>query len=142
MAPYSLWHVYCPISVQSGPVFEVFSMRSMDGGGLPSNWEVEERHWKAIWAIKEPEKMNIVLWRFAHDCLPSGFQLRHRNIPANPGCIHCGKEESVEHCLIFCQFSTEVWREVKDQYNIHLCRTNFRSPKQWLFEFIDRASPQ
>jgi hypothetical protein len=56
--------------------------------------------------------------------------------------VHCGREESVEHCLLFCQFASEVWSHVKKCFDIHLCRRNFRSPKQWLFDFIDRASMQ
>jgi hypothetical protein len=121
---------------------DFFLRHSMIGHGLPLNFESEVKHWKAIWAIKAPNKMNIVLWRFAHDCLPSGLQLRRRNIPTNPACVHCGREESVEHCLLFCQFASEVWSHVKKCFDIHLCRRNFRSPKQWLFGFIDRASMQ
>uniref|UniRef100_A0A8R7P8F8 Reverse transcriptase zinc-binding domain-containing protein n=1 Tax=Triticum urartu TaxID=4572 RepID=A0A8R7P8F8_TRIUA len=121
---------------------DFFLSHSKNGRGLSSSKEVEEKYWKAIWAIKAPNKMNIVLWRFAHNCLPSGLQLRHRNIPTNPACVHCGRDESIEHCLLFCQFASEVWNKVKKRFYIHLCRKNFHSTKQWLFDFIDRASPE
>jgi hypothetical protein len=42
----------------------------------------------------------------------------------------------------FCQFASEIWRQVKKRFDIHLDRENFRSPKQWLFDFIDRISPE
>jgi hypothetical protein len=121
---------------------DFFSTQSTAGRGLPSNLEIGEKYWKAIWAIKAPKKMNIVLWRFAHDCLPSGIQLRHRNIRANYACVHCGGDESIQHCLLFCQFASEIWSQVKKHFDIHLYRGNFWSPKQWPFDFIDRASPE
>jgi hypothetical protein len=34
---------------------DFFSTQSMAGRGLPSNLEIEEKYWKAIWAIKAPK---------------------------------------------------------------------------------------
>jgi hypothetical protein len=55
--------------------------RSKSGLGQCSSWLGEEKLWKALWRVKVPNKMKIVLWRLAHDCLPSGDQLRRRQIP-------------------------------------------------------------
>lgn len=63
-----------------------------------------------------------------------------RHIPTSAGCIYCGREESIEHALLFCQFAREVWKEVKLKANIQLCRKSFTSPKTWLYEFMLRAS--
>jgi hypothetical protein len=84
--------------------------------------------------------MKITLWRFTHDCLPSGHQLQHRQVPASPLCIHCSAEERVEHALLFCPFAREVWSVVKDIFSVELDRKRFISPKQWLFEFLERSS--
>ena len=45
--------------------------------------------------------MKVVLWRFAHDCLPSGAQLQRRHIPDSASCCFCGRLESVEHATLF-----------------------------------------
>jgi hypothetical protein len=87
----------------------------------------EERNWKMIWKINAPGKMKIHLWRFAHDCLPSGVQLRRRHVPASDACIFCGRDEDVEHAFLQCQFAMEVWRTVKQSFNIQLVRRDFMS---------------
>jgi ribonuclease HI len=84
--------------------------------------------------------MKIHLWRFVHDCLPSGVQLVRRHVPADGSCIFCGKEENIEHVLLFCQFARATWREIKQRVPMHLNRKNFATCKQWLFEFLGRAS--
>ena len=95
--------------------------------------------WKALWAIKAPGKMLITLWRFAHDCLPSGRQLQKRHIPASPLCIHCSKEEPIEHALLFCPYARAVWSGIKQFYDIQLNRRGFNSPKTWIFDFLARG---
>jgi hypothetical protein len=96
----------------------------------------EEKHWKSIWKINAPGKMKIHLWRFAHDCLPSGVQLQRRQIPTSDACIFCGKVEDIEHSMLFCQFAQEVWRGVKATYCINLQRHQFLS----LFDFLAYTS--
>ncbi|KAK1684471.1 hypothetical protein QYE76_045319 [Lolium multiflorum] len=69
-----------------------------------------EKSWKALWAIKAPGKMHITLWRFAHNCLPSGQQL------------------------------LRLWDGVKERFGIQLGRKCFSTPKKWLFDFLARCS--
>jgi hypothetical protein len=52
--------------------------------------------WKRLWGIKAPPKMRIILWRFVHDCLPTGQQLRIRNISVDDQCCHCGRDETLD----------------------------------------------
>jgi hypothetical protein len=52
------------------------------GGGMPSDFSDESSLWKKLWKSKAPGKMKITVWRFAHDCLPSGYQLLRRRVPA------------------------------------------------------------
>jgi hypothetical protein len=66
------------------------------GRGLSSRLEQEEKGWKKIWAVHAPQKMKIVLWRLAHDCLPTGYQLCRRHIPTSDSCIFCNRMEKVE----------------------------------------------
>jgi hypothetical protein len=114
--------------------------RSRQGGGMSSASVNEETQWKTIWKINAPGKMKIHLWRFAHDCLPSGVQLRRRQIPISDSCGFCGWEEDIEHAMLLCKFAQEVWRTVKATFNIQLQRHHFMSPKQWLFEFLANAT--
>ena len=45
--------------------------RPLSGSGN-SDVEGQAKEWKSIWSIISPNKMEIVLWRMAHDCLPTG----------------------------------------------------------------------
>ena len=76
----------------------------------------------------------------AHDCLPTGHQLQHRNIPAAGHCIFCGRLERVEHLFLLCPFAGAVWSLVKDHYPIRLCRKDLVSAKQWSFYLLSRES--
>jgi ribonuclease HI len=107
---------------------------------MSSGTEGDSKLWKSLWAIKAPGKMKITFWRFAHDCLPSGHQLQKRQIPACPNCIFCGRHESVEHSLLFCQFAREVWEVVRADHPINLQRKHFISTRVWTLDFLDRCS--
>jgi ribonuclease HI len=74
--------------------------------------------------------MKIVLWRWAHNCLPTGQHLKKRNIPAYDLCFHCGREETTEHT---CQYVAEIWRELKKRCGLKRLLKPFVSPRQWIF---------
>jgi hypothetical protein len=116
--------------------------RSGRGRGMSSGEAVESKDWKALWAIRAPGKMKITLWRFIHDCLPSGYQLVHRHVPISPSCIHCFVDESVEHAMLLCPFAHEVWDGVKSVHPVELNRRDFANPKQWTFDFLRRCTDQ
>lgn len=113
---------------------------SSNGRGLPSVLDETVKKWKALWKIKAPGKMKINLWRAAHDCLPTGFQLRRRHIPAMEGCIFCNRDDPIEHVLLFCPFASAVWDEVRKSFNLQLGRAALSNMKQWIFDFISRGS--
>jgi hypothetical protein len=73
---------------------------SAQGIGETSDQDQNAKGWKKLWSIKAPPKMLIPLWRFAHDCLPMGQQLKYRKIPMSEFCPHCGREENVYHAFI------------------------------------------
>jgi ribonuclease HI len=113
--------------------------RSSSGSGTCSDSGEEAKSWKKLWGIAAPGKMLITLWRFAHDCLPTAAQLRRRKIPSREDCVFCNREECVEHTFLFCQYTREVWQELKKSYPVQLRRRNFPSPKEWIFDFLDRT---
>jgi hypothetical protein len=93
-----------------------FVDRSRQGRGMSSVSVDEEKQWKSIWKIKAPGKMKIHLWRFAHDCLPSGVQLQRRQVPANDTCIFCGREEGSVAASSVCQGGVALC-QAKIQYS-------------------------
>ena len=103
--------------------------RSRSGQGSSSTMDEDAKRWKTLWSTKAPGKMNITLWRFAHDCLPCGHQLQKRKIPARDVCVFCNQHETIGHALLFCQFADEVWRQVRAEFPIQLQRRSFRSPR-------------
>jgi hypothetical protein len=107
---------------------------------MSSDDGAEEKSWKVLWVIQAPGKMHITLWRFAHNCLPSGQQLLRRQVSGSSSCIHCSVDESVEHALLFCPFARAVWDGVKERVGIQLGRKCFSTPKKWLFKFLARCS--
>jgi hypothetical protein len=101
---------------------------------LYSTYNEDEKASKAIWKINAPNNMKIDVWRFAHDCLPSGFQLTHRHILICDSCVFCGREETMQHSLLLCQHAQKLWWS-----GIRLHRTDFMSTKSWLFEFLSET---
>ena len=100
---------------------------SNKGMGLSSNFSSQEKDWRLLWSIKAPGKMKVVLWRFARDCLPSGEQLKRRQVPNSEHCCFCARSESVEHALLFCPHARDVWDIIKEEYNFSLHRGTFLS---------------
>jgi hypothetical protein len=104
--PHSRFGVYTARSAYHLTKLESFLVaRSTKGRGMVSDSASDERLWKSLWKITCPGKMHITLWRFAHNCLPSGEQLQRRHIPASYAWIHCSVHESVEHPFLFCPFA-------------------------------------
>jgi hypothetical protein len=114
--------------------------RSNIGKGASSNQVTMEKAWKKLWAINCPYKMKVVLWRMAHNCLPTGTQLQVRSIPTRYDCYLCNRVEDVEHCFLQCQYVKEIWKDLKKEYGISLNLQNFSHIRQWLMDWILEAS--
>ena len=112
---------------------EVHLKASATGKRESSDQLCNAKEWKRLWSIKAPPKMKIVLWRFAHNCLPTGQQLRLRNIPAYDLCCHCGRYESIEPAFLTCQYVAEVWRQLRRRCGFRKLLKSFISPRQWIF---------
>ena len=108
-----------------------------NGRGETSNQNETSKCWRRLWAIQAPPKMKIVLWRIVHNCLPTGTQLKQRNILTFDACCFCGREETVEHVFFMCQYASEVWRQVRKCFAINYKPHVFI--RQWLFDFLDGA---
>jgi len=109
---------------------------SVRGRGESSDQVGTAKEWKSMWSIKVTPKIKIVLWRLAHNCLPTGQQLRKRNIPAYDLCCHYGRDETTEHAFLTCQYVAESWRELKKRCGLKKLLKPFVSPRQWIFDVL------
>jgi hypothetical protein len=121
---------------------EFHKFRSSSKTGRSSNSEEDAILWKKLWAITAPGKMKFTLWRFAHDCLPSGKQLVHRHIPAVDACVFCGRPEPAAHTFRFCPYAQDVWSQLNQSYTVKLRKKRFVNPKAWIFDFLSKSSKQ
>lgn len=84
--------------------------------------------------------MKIILWRMAHNYLPTDDKLRKRTILTRYACFFCNRVETVEHCFFFCCYAKEIWAELKRYFHILLNLKGFINIRQWLLEWINAAS--
>jgi hypothetical protein len=84
--------------------------------------------------------MKIILWRMAHDCLPTGTQLKCRHVSNSNACYFCGREETVEHAIFMCPYANEVWRQIRKSFLLNWKPQVFVNIKQCLFDFLDEAN--
>jgi hypothetical protein len=132
--------ITCSLTIASTQNFHTkFSKRCAAGHGGSSELEEHSKRWKSIWEIQSLGKMKIVVWRMAHDCLPTGYQLRHRNIPADDQCVFCGRSERVEHLFLTCPFAQAVWDAVRMQILLKFNRSSVGNMQQCLFDFLAKA---
>jgi hypothetical protein len=116
-----------------GPQPTFFSRRATAGHGRNSDGAGQAKEWKSIWSVQAPNKM-------AHDCLPTGFQLQRRHMPADEACVFCNKSELVEHLFLMCPFAHAVWYTIKEIYPVKINRNSMSNMKQWLFDYLGKAS--
>jgi hypothetical protein len=113
---------------------------SAHGKAEPSNQKQVVKEWKTLWSITAPPKMLIVLWRFAHDCLTTGQQLKHRKIQTSELCPYCGKDENLYHAFIGCHYVADIWKEIKRRCGLQLSKVWMGLPRNWLFEYLSSCT--
>lgn len=56
--------------------------------------------WDSIWALKEPTRLNFMLWQVCHNALPVGLVLQAHHMDVDGACRVCGVTgEDVLHVL-------------------------------------------
>lgn len=71
---------------------------------------IAESIWKEIWGLPIPQKIKFFLWKCCHNVLPVKENLRKKRLTASAVCPLCEMEdESVEHALLFCDWTRAVW---------------------------------
>jgi hypothetical protein len=52
--------------------------------------------------------MKITAWRFALTVSQAAINFMVRHIPAEGACFLCGRQERIQHTILFSQFAREV----------------------------------
>lgn len=66
--------------------------------------------WQQVWKTKCNPRFAIWLWRCLRDKLPTGSNLRRKNIHLQPLCGFCiNREETLSHLLFQCPFFRHSW---------------------------------
>ncbi|XP_062233794.1 uncharacterized protein LOC133930997 [Phragmites australis] len=106
-------------------VSRFWSDRSRNVSGASSGHNISKIGWKKLWAVQCRNKMKVILWLLAHDCLPSGAQLQHRSIPGSYACYFCNRFEQIEHTMLLCPFARDVWKEINACFAVRLKLKSF-----------------
>ncbi|MCH92943.1 F-box family protein, partial [Trifolium medium] len=110
-----VWHW----SLEDGGMFSVRSVYRFLGSVFslePVFSGQELRVFNNIWKIPAPSKVIAFSWKLLRNRIPVKINLAHRGVQVNGGsldCIHCqGREESVLHLFLFCEFASQIWNAV------------------------------
>lgn len=74
----------------------------------PQKWE--KAYWKALWKIKAPRRLKMLLWKISHGAIPTRDILKNRMDWIDDTCPLCHQEvETRVYCLFQCQVARLVW---------------------------------
>ncbi|WVZ62142.1 hypothetical protein U9M48_011922 [Paspalum notatum var. saurae] len=97
--------------------------------------------WHKIWQMKVPNKIQMFLWRFAHNSLPVRNNLKRRKIKAETVCPMCKRfDEDCGHIFFNCKNVRECWRVLQLE-EARCCLAQCRSGKE-VIEKIWTMSPE
>jgi hypothetical protein len=76
--------------------------------------------WKSIWKAKVPPRVAFFVWTAALGKILTADNLRRRGIPAVSWCCMCKADgESVDHLLLHCPYTKELWDMVLGLFGLH-----------------------
>ncbi|XP_074318484.1 uncharacterized protein LOC141655297 [Silene latifolia] len=66
--------------------------------------------WKQVWRKEIPPKISIMLWRLAHNIMPTNDNLISKYVPVDSMCTLChSSPETEEHLFRSCEAAQHVW---------------------------------
>ena len=76
--------------------------------------EMMIQFWKKLWKANVPSKIQLCIWRIAHDSLPVLVNLNRRKICTQKSCPLCGADdETTLHAIRTCKIASEVWMKLQ-----------------------------
>lgn len=105
-----------------------------------SSYIHSEVSWKNLWKSKVPERIKQFIWRVKHNEIPTKANLYNKRIAISHRCPVCeDAEESLEHMLLICPWTTPIW------FTFNMCSVpnlgNIRSVAKWLDMFLEPSNP-
>ena len=68
--------------------------------------------WNFVWSSKSIPKVDLFCWNVVHRSILTTENLRKRGLEGPSRCALCkNDEENIDHLLLSCSFSKEVWKE-------------------------------
>ncbi|XP_074304872.1 uncharacterized protein LOC141639712 [Silene latifolia] len=67
--------------------------------------------WKHVWRQGIPPKISVMLWRLAHNIMPTNDNLLSKRVPVESVCQLCrNSPETEEHLFRSCEIAQHVWK--------------------------------
>lgn len=107
-------------------------------GKASSSRRIDEQIWKTLWNIKAVPKVKAFLRKAVPNILPVMRNLTMNRVTPNPICSICGMEaETVDHCLLLCEWTNIVWFGSSLSYQVD--RRSITTFDAWLLEVLNKT---
>lgn len=112
-------------TVSSGYKFQVeesakAEMEKAEGAGpsIKDGSQQVRQMWNTLWKLNIKHKIKIFIWKCLTGALPVRAAIYRKTGLGDPVCRICGEEqETVEHLLLKCQHTQEVWKVAPLQWD-------------------------
>jgi hypothetical protein len=90
--------------------------------------------WRKIWKQRCPTKGKILVWSILENIIPTWENIQKRQFNGLSWCSLCKEhEETIDHLLIRCPFTTSVWVEVNSLNNSLVVGNGHPLRRPWRF---------
>ncbi|XP_026443079.1 uncharacterized protein LOC113342926 [Papaver somniferum] len=97
----------------------------------------QEQMWLLIWHLAIPFKCHMFIWKITRNILPVAARFQRIAWVSNPNCVmRDNATETVEHLLLHCPFSREVWFGVA--LSIFQDANAYRSISEWILSWVEK----
>jgi hypothetical protein len=79
---------------------------------------VQFNPWERIWKSWAPGKCKFFMWLAAHNKCRTADRLAKRGLAHPDHCPLCDQEETINHLLLSCVFSRQVWFYVQEKFGL------------------------
>ncbi|KAG2240023.1 hypothetical protein Bca52824_091143 [Brassica carinata] len=96
-----------------------------DQSSINTSTQVRNGMLTKLWKINAIPKVKIFWWKILHNGLPVADNLSKRGCKIDTLCQICGEEiETIDHMLLQCRVTWEIWTMALSDISIHLNRSS------------------
>lgn len=111
------------------------SARAPSSAGASSSHDIDSRLWKVAWNISTVPKVKSFLWKAISNIIPVMRNLKQKRSVVDSLCLIChNEEETVEHCLLLCEWTKGIWYGV---LNYKVDKLKISTFDRWLLGMAD-----